>query len=56
VVLDRDLPGMHGDDMCRTLIREGDGSTRILMLTGATTVRDRATGGLSATVTFPTAT
>jgi two-component system response regulator VanR len=44
VVLDRDLPGMHGDDVCRTLIREGDGSTRILMLTGATTVRDRVTG------------
>jgi DNA-binding response OmpR family regulator len=44
VVLDRDLPGMHGDDVCRALVREGDGRTRILMLTGATTVRDRVHG------------
>jgi two-component system, OmpR family, response regulator VanR len=41
VVLDRDLPGVHGDDVCRQLA--GD-STRILMLTGASTVRDRVAG------------
>jgi DNA-binding response OmpR family regulator len=41
VVLDRDLPGVPGDEVCRVLA--GD-RTRILMLTGATTVRDRVTG------------
>jgi two-component system, OmpR family, response regulator VanR len=41
VVLDRDLPGVHGDDVCRQLT--GD-STRILMLTAASTVRDRVSG------------
>jgi two-component system response regulator VanR len=41
VVLDRDLPGVHGDEVCRQLA--GD-STRILMLTGASTVRDRVAG------------
>jgi two-component system response regulator VanR len=41
VVLDRDLPGVPGDDVCRALA--GD-RTRILMLTGATTLRDRVTG------------
>jgi DNA-binding response OmpR family regulator len=44
VVLDRDLPVLHGDDVCRTLVAAGDGTTRILMLTGATTVRDRVRG------------
>src|SRR2546423_7707850 len=44
VVLDRDLPGVHGDDVCRMLTSDGDGTTRILMLTGAATVRDRVTG------------
>jgi two-component system response regulator VanR len=41
VVLDRDLPGVPGDEVCRALT--GD-RTRILMLTGATTVRDRVAG------------
>jgi DNA-binding response OmpR family regulator len=41
VVLDRDLPGVHGDVVCRQLT--GD-STRILMLTAASTVRDRVSG------------
>ncbi|MET0134727.1 MAG: response regulator transcription factor [Kibdelosporangium sp.] len=41
VVLDRDLPGVHGDDVCREL---AGNSTRILMLTAASTVRDRITG------------
>jgi two-component system response regulator VanR len=44
VVLDRDLPGVHGDDVCRMLTSDADGTTRILMLTGAATVRDRVAG------------
>lgn len=34
VVLDRDLPVLHGDDVCRTLVAEGS-ATRILMLTAS---------------------
>jgi DNA-binding response OmpR family regulator len=48
VVLDRDLPRVHGDDVCRTLIAE-HGATRVLMLTAASTIRDRIEGlGLGA--------
>ena len=48
VVLDRDLPGVHGDDVCRALAAEGSVS-RILMLTAARSVRDRVEGlGLGA--------
>jgi len=48
VVLDRDLPGVHGDEVCRTLVA-GDSPARILMLTGARTVGDRIEGlGLGA--------
>ncbi|WP_123025140.1 response regulator transcription factor [Mycolicibacterium stellerae] len=48
VVLDRDLPQVSGDDVCRTLT-ESDGMARILMLTAATTVVDRVAGlGLGA--------
>ena len=43
VVLDRDLPGVHGDEVCRQLT---GGPTRILMLTASGTVEDRV-GGLS---------
>ena len=43
VVLDRDLPGVHGDDVCRHLITERS-QTRVLMLTAAGTVKDRVTG------------
>jgi DNA-binding response OmpR family regulator len=43
VVLDRDLPGVHGDDVCRTLVADGSAS-RILMLTAAGTVEDRVDG------------
>jgi DNA-binding response OmpR family regulator len=43
VVLDRDLPQVHGDDVCRTLV--GDGSpARILMLTAAGELDDKVTG------------
>ena len=34
VILDRDLPGTHGDDICRTLVAERSES-RVLMLTAA---------------------
>jgi DNA-binding response OmpR family regulator len=48
VVLDRDLPGVHGDEVCRTLIADGCAS-RVLMLTAAGTVADRVEGlGLGA--------
>src|SRR3954451_538967 len=62
VVLDRDLPTVHGDDVCRAIVQgtvrlyapdpqggppEGSSphAPRILMLTAATTIRDRV-GGL----------
>jgi DNA-binding response OmpR family regulator len=48
VVLDRDLPGMHGDEICRTLAAERSPSW-ILMLTAARSVQDRVEGlGLGA--------
>ena len=48
VVLDRDLPGTHGDDVCQQLAAERSHS-RVLMLTAASTVRDRVEGlGLGA--------
>jgi DNA-binding response OmpR family regulator len=48
VVLDRDLPGVHGDDVCRTIVAERSDS-RVLMLTAASTVKDRVDGlGLGA--------
>ena len=48
VVLDRDLPGTHGDDLCRRLVAQRS-ATRVLMLTAASTVKDRVEGlGLGA--------
>lgn len=48
VVLDRDLPGTHGDEVCRRLVA-GRSETRVLMLTAASTVRERVDGlGLGA--------
>ena len=48
VVLDRDLPGTHGDEVCRRLVA-GQSGSRVLMLTAASTVRDRVDGlGLGA--------
>jgi DNA-binding response OmpR family regulator len=43
VVLDRDIPGVHGDDVCRALAAEGSPS-RVLMLTAAGSVEDRVDG------------
>jgi DNA-binding response OmpR family regulator len=48
VVLDRDLPGTHGDEVCRRLVAGPSGS-RVLMLTAASTVKERVDGlGLGA--------
>ena len=43
VVLDRDLPVVHGDDVCRALTANG-APARVLMLTAATDVADRVAG------------
>ncbi|MFY1625299.1 response regulator transcription factor [Micromonospora sp. WMMD723] len=43
VVLDRDLPVVHGDDVCRALVR-AERDTRVLMLTAAAAVRERVAG------------
>jgi DNA-binding response OmpR family regulator len=46
VVLDRDLPGMSGDDICRDLASQASAGalTRVLMLTASGTVADRVQG------------
>jgi DNA-binding response OmpR family regulator len=41
IVLDRDLPGIHGDEVCRRLRH---GPARILMLTASSGVEDRIAG------------
>jgi DNA-binding response OmpR family regulator len=43
VVLDRDLPGTHGDDVCRALAA-GSSESRVLMLTAARSVQERVEG------------
>ncbi|MFF8960929.1 response regulator transcription factor [Streptomyces sp. NPDC014894] len=43
IVLDRDLPGMHGDQVCAELIASGCRS-RVLMLTAAATAEDLVDG------------
>jgi two-component system response regulator VanR len=43
LVLDRDLPVVHGDDLCRTL-REEEPQSRVLMLTAAAGVDDLVDG------------
>ncbi len=48
VVLDRDLPGVHGDAVCRTLIEKED-AAMVLMLTASGAPGDRVAGlGLGA--------
>ena len=42
VVLDRDLPGVHGDEVCRSLAASGESA--VLMLTAAGGVEDRVQG------------
>ncbi|HEY3946329.1 MAG TPA: response regulator transcription factor [Solirubrobacteraceae bacterium] len=43
IVLDRDLPSVHGDDVCRRLVAE-ERDCRVLMLTAAGAVEDRVDG------------
>jgi DNA-binding response OmpR family regulator len=43
VVLDRDLPRLHGDVLCRQIV-DSPGTSRILMLTAAALVEDRVAG------------
>lgn len=43
VVLDRDLPGLHGDDICRRLVDAG-GASRVLMLTASGAIDERVEG------------
>jgi DNA-binding response OmpR family regulator len=43
ILLDRDLPKIHGDDVCRALVARGSRS-RVLMLTAAATIEDRVDG------------
>ena len=43
VVLDRDLPGVHGDEICADLVASG-ALTRVLMLTASDTVADKVEG------------
>jgi DNA-binding response OmpR family regulator len=48
VVLDRDLPGVHGDEVCRTLVAR-EAASRVLMLTASGTIAERVEGlGLGA--------
>lgn len=43
VVLDRDLPGIHGDDVCRAIAADHP-HVRVLMLTASRTLHDRVAG------------
>jgi DNA-binding response OmpR family regulator len=43
VVLDRDLPGMPGDEICAALVK-AEALTRVLMLTASGSVADRVEG------------
>jgi DNA-binding response OmpR family regulator len=43
IVLDRDLPGVHGDQVCRTLVADGCPSA-VLMLTAAGSLQERVEG------------
>ncbi len=43
IVLDRDLPGVHGDRVCEELVERG-GRPRVLMLTASAGIEDRVAG------------
>ena len=43
VVLDRDLPGVHGDEVCRAMVADNRPG-RVLMLTAAGSLEDRVEG------------
>jgi DNA-binding response OmpR family regulator len=42
-ILDRDVPGTHGDDLCAKVVASGKG-TRVLMLTASNEIGDRVAG------------
>jgi DNA-binding response OmpR family regulator len=43
VILDRDLPGVHGDEVCRFMVQQRL-EARVLMLTASRSVEDRVSG------------
>ncbi len=43
IVLDRDVPQLHGDEVC-TALGDGDSAARIVMLTAAAGIRERVEG------------
>lgn len=43
LILDRDLPVVHGDDVCRSVVESGM-PTRVLMLTAAAEIGERVAG------------
>jgi DNA-binding response OmpR family regulator len=43
IVLDRDIPEVHGDRVCEQLVEQG-GRARVLMLTASAGIEDRVTG------------
>src|ERR1700757_547019 len=43
IVLDRDLPVLHGDRVCEALVEQG-GRARVLMLTASAGIEDRVAG------------
>jgi DNA-binding response OmpR family regulator len=43
IVLDRDLPRLHGDEVCRAMVAEGS-RARVLMLTASDTIEHRVDG------------
>jgi DNA-binding response OmpR family regulator len=43
LVLDRDLPDVRGDEICRSVLADG-GDSRVLMLTAAGSIEDRVDG------------
>jgi DNA-binding response OmpR family regulator len=43
VVLDRDIPGVYGDEVCQEIVAGGS-SSRVLMLTAAGAIHDRVEG------------
>jgi len=43
IVLDRDLPKVHGDEVCKALVANG-ARARVLMLTASSTIEDRVDG------------
>ncbi len=50
IVLDRDLPELHGDEVCRTLVERG-GQARVLMLTASARSPTASRGSDSAPTT-----